>query len=1352
MRTTKAQRHIAMALVLAMLQASAAWGLPTGGQVVVGQASFRPGAGRLDIQQTSTKAVTNWQSFSVDAGERIDILQPSSNAALLARVTGGDLSRIYGDIHADGRLYLINPNGVLIGPHGRIDTAGFTASTRDLKDADFLVGGGFGLSGSNTGGIVNLGVIRAREGNVLLLGHRVGNAGRIEAPQGVANLIAADAVFLAAPDAPEILVRAGTSEASAGNAIDNSGVIEAAQVRLAASSGNLYELAINQSGVIRATGVQQLDGRILLTAAGGAMVQNGTLSAIQADGRAGNIILDSGQAATGTRTASGTGHLRDDQGGNQQPGQQQQPDPTPPSDPTPVLTYKADDKSKLYGDANPALTYTVSGLQGGDTLGSVTTGSPVLSTAATLKSGVGTYVIYIDRGTLNSSSYTFNFVPGSLSVLPAPLTIDIANARRVYGAEDPIFSATSVSGLKAGDSAADILAGLSFAANASVNSGVGSYTIVADASRASPNYDYQVRGTLTIDPRPVTVSLGATSRLYGSANPDFLAAAGADGLAAFDTFVAAFPSARFATTAIQASPVGSYPVTGSGLGNPNYLVTLGSFAPLSVTKAPLAVNANDASRPYGDANPAFGVASITGFRNGDTAAVISNLSLSSVGPTANVGSYPIVPSGSAENYELVSGSGRLTITKAFVNVYINNASRVYGDADPEFSLRYEGLKNGETTIPGLDANTLGLASNAGAMSPISTPSVHYVILGSRNPALQNYLPTYYAGTLTITPRPLVVSANDVQKTYGENNPRFDVTLSGATTWDRIAYSLQQDAGDPKANAGTYPIAATNGFFTRFDNASNYAVNYRSGTLTINRAPVTILARPSIIWGDSLTPVTAYTVLGGLMPWDTADAAQGAVLGSVAGGTAFAPGNYPLRVVNGAAGQNYRVELDPGSMLTITRRPITITANAEFPLGAIPDYMPGSIEPFTVNRYDGFLHSAYMALVPLAGGPQFTVYAEVKPVTSSGILLQGTSVTAPRIVPTAPYSLDDILRYYDPVALPGRVTPVLTLEPTRTMTTVTLVTNPAFDPSKLTTPGGEIHVRPPTGAPGQAPSVEALMFDVIPFDAARLSTVLTDFTRTDAFKALSAEDRQRLTDALADPDGPGKLRQLAAAGDETALKLLMPVITAQLFKSIKDGTVAPDTEAALVQLINDQRAKTVAKVDAKLDAIYGTHDNSLLSVLSSPKIPDVVGAAYIDVAAEQRQKDVLIAGTVSAGLGAGVVAGVTIGIGAGLATTGAAGIAGTFLGGASLAEGAVLAGGAGFATVGGVAAVAVAIGVAEAVQVAESTKNYDRAMSFIANNGPVAHLSSLDLSNKDNLMQLMGAMSTLMAESVGGSKA
>ena len=279
-----------------------------------------------------------------------------------------------------------------------------------------------------------------------------------------------------------------------------------------------------------------------------------------------------------------------------------------------------------------------------------------------------------------------------------------------------------------------------------------------------------------------------------------------------------------------------------------------------------------------------------------------------------------------------------------------------------------------------------------------------------------------------------------------------------------------------------------------------------------------------------------------------------------------------------------------------------------------------------------------------------------------------------------------------------------------------------------------------------------MFDAIPFDAARLSTVLSDFTRTDAFKALSAEDQQRLKDALADADGPAKLRQLAVAGDATALKLLMPVITAQLFKSIKDGTVAPDTEAALVQLINDQRAKTVAKVEAKLEAIYGTHDNSLLSVLSAPKIPDVVGAAYIDVAAEQRQKDVLIASTVSTGLGAGVVAGVTIGIGAGLATTGAAGIAGTFLGGASLAEGAVLAGGAGFATVGGVAAAAVAIGVAEAVQVAESTKNFERAMSFIANNGPVAHLSSLDLGNKDNLMQLMGAMSTLMAESVGGSRA
>src|SRR5690606_595772 len=71
------------------------------------------------------------------------------------------------------------------------------------------------------------------------------------------------------------------------------------------------------------------------------------------------------------------------------------------------LTYRADDLSRLYGNANPGLSYTVGGLQNGDLLENVVTGAPLLYTTATMRSGVGNYAINIEQGTLASAIYGF---------------------------------------------------------------------------------------------------------------------------------------------------------------------------------------------------------------------------------------------------------------------------------------------------------------------------------------------------------------------------------------------------------------------------------------------------------------------------------------------------------------------------------------------------------------------------------------------------------------------------------------------------------------------------------------------------------------------------------------------------------------------------------------------------------------------------------------------------------------------------------------------------------------------------------------------------------------------------------
>ncbi|WCM28764.1 filamentous hemagglutinin N-terminal domain-containing protein [Sphingomonas sp. QA11] len=115
--------------------------LPTGGQLQAGAATIaNPSAGTMQITQTSDRAIINWQSFSVGAGGRVDISQPGATSALLNRVTGNTTSEIAGQITANGRVFLVNPNGILITATGSVRAAGFTASTLDIADRDFMAG------------------------------------------------------------------------------------------------------------------------------------------------------------------------------------------------------------------------------------------------------------------------------------------------------------------------------------------------------------------------------------------------------------------------------------------------------------------------------------------------------------------------------------------------------------------------------------------------------------------------------------------------------------------------------------------------------------------------------------------------------------------------------------------------------------------------------------------------------------------------------------------------------------------------------------------------------------------------------------------------------------------------------------------------------------------------------------------------------------------------------------------------------------------------------------------------------------------------------------------------------------
>ncbi len=280
-------RHCARsaALLPALLLSGAAWAagpvLPAGGQVVAGVASIGAAeGGQLLIDQTSQRAVIDWASFSIGAGGRVHVANGAG--ATLNRVLGGDPSSIAGQLSASGSLYLLNPAGVLIGPEGRVLTGGaFLASTRDMAPAAFMAGAAT-LEGSSAAGVVNAGAIEAG-GDAVLIGHFVENRGAVRAG-GRALLLATDRVVLreAGGDA-----RIHVEHVAGGSGdVTTAGRIEAAAAELRAVGGNVYALAADTGGLVRATGAVAEGGRIRLVGGKGVTVAG----RLDASGTAGGAI------------------------------------------------------------------------------------------------------------------------------------------------------------------------------------------------------------------------------------------------------------------------------------------------------------------------------------------------------------------------------------------------------------------------------------------------------------------------------------------------------------------------------------------------------------------------------------------------------------------------------------------------------------------------------------------------------------------------------------------------------------------------------------------------------------------------------------------------------------------------------------------------------------------------------------------------------------------------------------------------------------------------------------------------------------------------------------------------------
>jgi filamentous hemagglutinin family protein len=291
-------------VTLLLFSSQTVFALPSGQQVVNGQAGFSTQGNSLTVTN-SPNAIIQWQGFSIGANEAVRFLQQSASSAVLNRVIGQDPSRILGLLQSNGRVFLINPNGILFGQGARIDVNGLVASTLNLSNADFLAGkyNFTSTEGAPAGALRNQGTIATPSGGkVYLIAPEVENTGLIHTPQGEVILAAGRSVHLVDGANPDIAVVVSAPQDAA---------VNLGQVIARSGQVGIYGSVISQQGDVSAdSAVIGENGRIFFRASNN--ITLGAGSTTSANGPEGGQITI--QSETGTTLVSGAVAARGGEG------------------------------------------------------------------------------------------------------------------------------------------------------------------------------------------------------------------------------------------------------------------------------------------------------------------------------------------------------------------------------------------------------------------------------------------------------------------------------------------------------------------------------------------------------------------------------------------------------------------------------------------------------------------------------------------------------------------------------------------------------------------------------------------------------------------------------------------------------------------------------------------------------------------------------------------------------------------------------------------------------------------------------------------------------------------------------
>ncbi|MDN3673246.1 MBG domain-containing protein [Flavobacterium branchiarum] len=540
-------------------------------------------------------------------------------------------------------------------------------------------------------------------------------------------------------------------------------------------------------------------------------------------------------------------------------------------------------KAKVYGVADPAFTYTFSpALVGIDTF------TGILDRAA--GENIGNYAI--GQGTLAlNNNYTLAFTSAELSITAKPIVVTAVAKTKTFTAADPTFTYTFSPALNGTDTFTGNL-------DRAPGENVGTYAIGQGNLSLASNYQIIYNpANLTVTSKVITVTATANTKTYGDA--DSLTYTFSPVLNGTDTFTGSLDRA-------PGENIGNYAITEGTLALSNNYTLAFTSAYLNIIKKTVSVNATAGNKEYGTIDPVFAYTFSPALIGTDT--FTGNLDRAT---GESIGNYAIGQGSLAlnNNYTLSFISADLNITKKTVNVNATAGNKEYGTNDPVFAYTFS---------PAL----IGTDTFTGNLDRAPGENIGNYAIGQGTLALNNnYILAFTSADLSITVKPIVVTAVAKTKTFTAADPTLTYTFSPALNGtDTFTGNLDRAPGE---NVGTYAIGQGN-----LSLASNYQIIYNPANLTVTSQVITVTATAKTkTYGDadSLT-YTFSPVLNGTDTFTgNLDRAPGENIGNYAitQGTLALSNNYALAFtsadlniakktvnVNGTTGNKEYGTIDP----------------------------------------------------------------------------------------------------------------------------------------------------------------------------------------------------------------------------------------------------------------------------------------------------------------------------------------------------------------------------------------------------------------------------------------------------------